>query len=275
MISMSHGINLTIAYSTLATRARNICLPQVSANTEVLVCVQGGDVSCYANLADARIVPVPGLGVAKSRNVSMDQARGRYLLFCDDDVVVNLPGIEEAVRYLENCGRALALGQGVGPNGFTRKSYSRAVKRLTRLNSAKAATYEMLIDLNQVRAAGVRFDEQFGAGAELYLGDEYVFIADLLDSGLAGDAIPVVFGTHPDESSGSRWGTAEDMRARAAAINRVFGRWSFWARLAFGLKNWSKMGGWRTMPAFLANGTRSGVVDVVPRMVEAGARVEP
>lgn len=270
---MWQGISLTIAYSTLATRANSIRLPQVSASTEVLVCVQGGDVSSYANLANARIVPVPGLGVAKSRNVSMDHARGRYLLFCDDDVVVNLPGIEEAVRYLQKSGRALALGQGVGPTGFTRKSYSRGVKRLTRLNSAKAATYEMLIDLHQIRAAGVRFDERFGAGATLYLGDEYIFIADLLECGLAGDAIPVVFGTHPDESSGSRWGTAEDRRARAAALNRVFGRWSFWARLGFGLKNWSKMGGWRAMPAFLADGSRPGVVDVVPRMVEAGARV--
>jgi glycosyltransferase involved in cell wall biosynthesis len=268
---MSHEIGLTIAYATLATRAHQISLPRVSAGTEILVCVQGGAVSSDARLDDARIVPVAGRGVAKSRNVSMDHARGRYLLFCDDDVLVDLPGVEDAIQHLRRTGIALALGQGMSPTGLMRKSYPQSVRRLTRFNSAKAATYEMLIDLEQVRATGVRFDERFGAGAELYLGDEYIFIADLLEAGLAGEAIPVVFGTHPEESSGSLWGTAEDRHVRAVAINRVFGRWSFGARLAFGLKNRSNLGGWGAVAGFLADGTGPPrAQDVGPGTVEAG-----
>ncbi len=258
---MSDATLLTIGYSTLASRAHNISLAGIDPDVEVLVCVQGGSPSGDTELARARIVLVPGTGVATSRNASIKHASGRYLLFCDDDVAVNLPGVAEGIRHLQQTGHALALGQGVDLSGSMRKKYPLSVTRLTRFNSAKAATYEMLIDLSQVRAKGVRFDVRFGASADLHLGDEYVFIADLLRAGLSGDAVPVIFGTHPQVSSGSQWGSAKDSHARAVALNRVFGRWAFWARMAFGLKHHANLGGWRAFMTFITDGAQPPVAE--------------
>lgn len=262
---MSDATLFTIGYSTLANRAHNISLAGIGPDVEVLVCVQGGSPPGDTEVARARIVPVPGIGVSKSRNAAIEHASGRYLLFCDDDVEVNLAGVVEGIRHLEQTGRALVLGHAVDPSGSMRKKYRLSVTPLTRFNSAKAATYEMLIDLSQVRAKGLLFDVRFGAGADLYLGDEYIFIADLLGAGLSGDAVPMIFGTHPQVSSGSKWGRAEDNHVRAVVLNRVFGRWAFWARMAFGLKNRAKLGGWRAFITFITDaaqppvgGSRSG-----------------
>jgi Glycosyl transferase family 2 len=244
---------LTIGYSTQIDRVRNISLAGIDPAIEVLVCVQGGFPVGNSTLARARIIPVAGTGVARSRNAAIEHASGRYLLFCDDDVAVNLPGVAQGISHLQKTGHALVLGQGVDPAGSIRKRYPRSVTSLTRFNSAKAATYEMLIDLRRVRATGVRFDVRFGAGTDLHLGDEYIFVADLLRAGLSGDAIPMVFGTHPQESSGSQWGSAQDSHARAVALNRVFRRWALCGRIAFALKNRANLGGWRASWTFISD----------------------
>jgi glycosyl transferase family 2 len=271
---MSDSPLLTIAYSTLAARMRHISLAGIAPDLEVLVCVQGGSPSYEGELSRARFVLVPGTGVAKSRNASIDHARGRYLLFCDDDVTVNLPGVVEGIHHLQRTGHALALGQGTDPTGLMRKKYPRFVTPLTAFNSAKAATYEMLIDLDQVRSKGIRFDMRFGAGTDLHLGDEYIFIVDLLRAGLGCDAVPLVFGMHPVVSSGSQWGSPRDSHARAVALNRVFGRWALVARMAFGLKNRSKFSDWRALMTFIADGTRPPGAEPVaqwPAAVAPGA----
>jgi hypothetical protein len=249
-------------------------LAGIPSDVEVVVCVQGGPVPCEGELSRARVIPVPGTGVAKSRNASIECARGRYLLFGDDDWTVNLPGVAAGIRHLEQTGHALALGQARDPSGAMRKKYPRGVTPLTPFNSAKAATYEMLIDLSQVRATGARFDMRFGAGTDPHLGDEYIFIADLLRAGLACDAIGAVFGTHPRVSSGSRWGSPADSHARAVALNRVFGRWAFFGRTAFGLKNRANLGDWRALMTFITDSAQPPVVPTWPSAMSRGTTPE-
>lgn len=248
---MSDAPLLTVGYSCLAGRAHEVQLPEVCDDLEIVVAIQGE--SAYSFPDRVRPVVVEGRGVAKSRNAVIDAASGQYLLFCDDDVDVNLPGVLAGVRHLLASRHAIVLGRAVDATGRLRKSYPTRVSRLTRFNSAKAATYEMLIDVAQVRRAGVRFDERFGAGAELYLADEYIFVTDLLAAGLTGEAIPEVFGIHPGTSSGERWGTDHDAHVRAVALNRVFGRVAPVARLLFALRQGRRFGDWRRVLCFLTD----------------------
>lgn len=240
---------LTLSYSTLAERAAGITLPAESADSEVLVCVQGDVSKVPLDPRWDRVVLVPGRGVARSRNAAIEHSTRRYLLFCDDDVVVCLEGVERAIRLLQRTGAAIALGRATDPTGTLRKRYLRGTRRLSVLNSAKAATYELLVDVEQVRRVGVRFDERFGAGAPLHLGDEYIFIADLLRAGLRGYAVPYVFGIHPTQSSGSAW-AERDARVRAVVFDRVFGRAAPVLRLAFGFRHRRRLGGWRGLVRF-------------------------
>ncbi len=245
---------LTIGYSTVGPRLYDLILPKDRPGVTVMVCAQGDPQGESLAAEGMTLVRVPGRGVARSRNAAIDHAVGRYLLFCDDDVLVNVDGVMRGVRYLQATGRAIALGRGVDPAGVARKAYPVAISHLTLFNSAKAATYEMLIDVDQVRSRGLRFDVRFGAGAPLRLGDEYIFIADLLRAGLTGSAVPWVFGIHPTDSSGSRWGTEDDTHERAVVLNRVFGRMAPLARAAFALSNYRKFRSTRLVLSFVLNG---------------------
>ncbi|MBU6347367.1 MAG: glycosyltransferase family 2 protein [Actinomycetales bacterium] len=239
-------LRLTIAYSTLADRVANIKLPQVRADQEVLVIVQNPEQIEYQSVqprADLRIIELTSSGVAKSRNVALEHANGQYLVFADDDIEFDLAALDEVIEHLENCSCSLVLGQASDLVGQLRKSYPSEIQWLTRFNSARAATYEMLVDLVAVRNAGIRFDEYFGAGVENYLGDEYIFICDLLDKNLRAHALPIVMAKHPVESSGSGWGNSKDLQARSLVFSRIFGPAAFVVRAAFIWRNRDKVNG--------------------------------
>ncbi|GAA5161117.1 glycosyltransferase [Ornithinimicrobium tianjinense] len=265
-------VDLTVAFSSLAERVPQIRPPR-HPGVRVVVHVQGPTQDLEVPEGVDRVVPVPGRGVARSRNAAIEECRTRYLLFCDDDVDVDLDGVLAAVDHLRVTGAAIALGRAVDPDGHLRKRYrTDRPTPLSLLNSAKAATYEMLVDVAQVRQAGVRFDERFGAGAETYLGDEYLFIAELLSAGLRGYAVPFVFGVHPRTSSGSRWG-GRDLHVRAVVINHAFGRAAPVARLVFGWRNRRSIGDRRRLAQFAADG--STLHGQVPRRRGAARAIDP
>lgn len=248
-------LKLTIGFSTLADRAAGIELPQ--GDFEFLVCVQGlAAAELPAELAAlagrARVESVPGLGVAKSRNRTIDLAAGEYLIFGDDDIRFDSQALEQAVALLDAEPEiALLLVAAKDFAGVSRKRYPTSRVRLSRFNSARAATYEMLVRVSAVRELGVRFDEDFGAGVENYLGDEYIFICDLLSRGARCEFAPIFVASHPVESSGSRWGSARDRLARARVFGRVFGGWAPLVRLGFGLRRLRELGGLANLARFV------------------------
>lgn len=221
----SSEIKLTIGYSTLAARLKNITFPLKKPDREFLVLVQNPEQQDYVfDSAGAKLVELKNRGVAKSRNAVLKNASGKYLIFGDDDITFNEAGLATMIEYFDShhdC--AIILAQATDETGKLRKSYPSKAHALSRFNSAKAATYEMMVRLEAVRDKGIEFDENFGAGVENFLGDEYIFIADALKKGLKGVFLPVSVAIHPKDSSGSTWGTRRDLKARAVVFTRVFG----------------------------------------------------
>ena len=243
---------LTIGYSVLMERITNIRPPAERAYWETVIVVQnpGGSswqLADFPNLNSRRDVnteELPSTGVAKSRTRAIWLASGEYLVFADDDIVFSDSGLEEAIKYLdENPRLSLLLTQAQDPSGRLRKQYPSSRAKLSVWNSARAATYEMIIRVDAVRQFGVVFDEQFGAGSENYLGDEYIFIADLLRAGGKAEFVPITIATHPAASSGSGWGTDRDRVARARVFTRVFGPLAPLVRVAFGIRRMRELGG--------------------------------
>jgi len=248
---------LTVGYSVIAERAGGLTLLPRRADTEVLVVVQGEGVAEVPQRADVRVLRLPSTGVARSRNAVLDHAQGRFVLFADDDVTFDEAGVRRLVGELQrDGGLALAMGAAVDERGRLRKRYPRKAIDLHLWNAAKAATYEMVVRREALAAAGVRFDERFGAGAALHLGDEYVLVADALRAGLRCRWFPHVVAQHPSDSSGVRWGTVPDAVARAAVLERVFGRAAPVARVAFLLRSPRRFGSWRSAAAFLGGAAR-------------------
>ena len=236
---MSSSLPLTIGYSTLANRAKNI---KFLSSVNSLVIVQNPEGTTTPTFADeVTVLELQSRGVAKSRNAAITNTNSDYLLFGDDDIQFNESGIASAISFLNsNPNISILLMQAVDETGKLRKSYPSKAHELKLTNSAKAATYEMMIRVSDIKAAGIKFDENFGAGATNYLGDEYIFIADALRAGLKGKFEPIVIATHPTESSGNLRNSASDRRARAKVFSRVFGILAPVMRLLFLVKPPSK-----------------------------------
>lgn len=236
---MNKRLPLTIGYSTLANRAKNIKFLTSASN---LVIVQNPDSTILPTFStEVKVLELKTRGVAKSRNAAISNTETEYLLFGDDDIEFNESGIVSAVNYLnENPQISILLMQAVDESGELRKRYPTKSHQLKLTNSAKAATYEMMIRVSDIKGAGIKFDEDFGAGALNYLGDEYIFIADALRSGLKGRFEPIVIATHPTESSGNLRNSTTDRSARAKVFSRVFGIWAPLMRILFLAKPPSK-----------------------------------
>lgn len=230
---------LTFGYSTLAHRAGDIKFPSKNDNREFIVVVQNPNNEQYKVESEkTKVLELKNKGVAKSRNAVLQNATGKYLIFGDDDITFDEAGLSKMLDYFAahpDC--AIIMAQAVDETGKLRKSYPSKQHRLTRFNSAKAATYEMMVRVDAIREKNITFDENFGAGVENYLGDEYIFISDALRSGLKGVFLPVVVAIHPKDSSGSKWGTREDLAARAKVFTRVFGVLAPLMRALFLLKS--------------------------------------
>lgn len=236
---MSDQPLLTIAFSTMPDRVKAIVFPERRADREILVQVQNPkEISYVVAEKSAKLIEMRSLGVAKSRNAAIERATGKYLLFADDDITFSEEGIEKALEYLESHPDiSIILTQAKDDAGELRKDYFKEIKPLRLTNSARAATYEMMIRLDTIREKGIRFDENFGAGVPNYLGDEYIFISDAIRAGLKGVHFPIVLATHPVESSGSRWGSDQDLKARGSVFARVFGWRAPLYRAAFLIKS--------------------------------------
>jgi glycosyltransferase involved in cell wall biosynthesis len=232
-------VTLTIAYSTLTKRLGNIQYSKSGPDREIIVLVQNPDESNYnTEKLQGKLVELKSRGVAKSRNAAIQYASGKYLIFGDDDITFVEEGLQECIAYFEShpdC--SIIMAQTSDENGKLRKAYPKKAHKLSRFNSAKAATYELMIRIESIRNAGIRFDENFGAGADNYLGDEYIFIADSIKKGLKGVFLPIKLAIHPSESSGSAWGTQRDLGARAKVFSRVFGPIAPFFRALFLIKS--------------------------------------
>lgn len=249
---------LTVAIATLAARFPNLDLaklPQLAA-VRYVVFVQGEPATRLAAVRpDVSLTVLPGTGVARSRNAALDGVDTELLLFGDDDLDVDPDGLRGIVSSFRRFPDAdFVCARVADPQGRDRKRYARSGAAVRRWNCAKVGTPEIALRVSSLRTKPVRFDERFGAGSALPLGDEYVFLCDALRAGLAGRHVDVTVAAHSHHSSGITSST-EDLPVRRAVFIRALGPWlSRPARLAFVVRHRSWFRTWQAARDFVSGG---------------------
>ena len=233
---------LTIAYSVLAEGLPRVVLPRTRVDTEILMVVQGpGDVAPQRD--DVRVIRLKSTGVALSRNAAIREATGEVLVFGEEDVTWLPKGLVEVLAtFADNPRLAVLLGRANDETGALRKRYPAIRESATIWNSARVGTIEVAVRPEMIRRANVTFDENFGAGTRNFLGDEYIFVADANRAKLKCDYFPITFSQHPKDSSGTRFGTDADARARSRVFDRVFGWFAPVVRAGLWLRNPGRFG---------------------------------
>ncbi len=224
---------------------------------DYLICVQGLDANAFQRAsdqlarADITVIAVAGQGVSRNRNAAIAKATGEILLFADDDLTLLTHNYAALCRYFAAEPKVdFICGRVADPQGNLRKRYSETGKAATRFNLGKVGTPELAIRRMRVGSKGLKFDEGFGAGTPLALGDEYIFLADCLRAGLRGRHLDLVLAIHPAESSGTV-NTDENFDIRKKVIQRALGPLAWPARLAFALRHRRRFAQWRSVVRFL------------------------
>lgn len=240
---------LTIGISALASDVAQLDLPAPNSDREIVVVVQGGSAPLYRR-PDVRVETLDTTGVAKSRNRVLELVRTEFLLFADADSSVISVGVDSVIDYLDrNPEIGVVLCQSLDERGALRKRFGSRSKRLSRWNSARAGTIELVVRCSAQQTADVWFDPKFGAGSQIQIGDEYVFITDLLAAGVVGRTLPIPVAIHPGQSSGHAGGLLDH---RAAVLDRVFGKRLAWfARFMFVVRRPVRFGSIRATWSFL------------------------
>ncbi len=205
-----------------------------------------------ANLP-ARVVSEPERGLSRARNRGVSEARGRAILFIDDDV-------RPQAGWLEGMSEPLLSGRAHAVAGAVRlaphllrpwmtdrhRSWLASTERLDFVNVRNLIGANMAVSREAFdRVAG--FDPDLGAGA-LGFGEETLFARQLLDAGLRLEGSPgAVVEHHFDPSRLSRASWLESARRRGekeafiahhwegrSADGAPLARWMAAARLLYG-----------------------------------------
>jgi glycosyltransferase involved in cell wall biosynthesis len=245
--------SITIAYSTLGARLKILTLPDQSSGVDYLVLVQksNGDVPVYlSKREDVEIKFLNNVGLSYSRNAALRDARGDLLVFMDDDLVLDLDGVRAlADRFVRD--PFLGFAAGWRRSYFEEQSVPPVEAPLGRFNSGRICAPELMVRPSMIADKFLRFDTAFGLGAQYGLGEEYIFVTDMLKAKIKGVSVPIIVGDHPDESTGQIWDDPALMNARMAMIKRVFGRGFFFMRLAYLWRHRQKVPRWCDRKKFI------------------------
>lgn len=257
--------DVLVAVAVVASTAADVRLPPPCPGIRYVLCCQGTPETTperplpVVGRDDAQLIEIPGRGLSRSRNAALDfalniapDAAPDFLLFSDDDIDLDPDGITAlSARMAADPGLALAAGWRAGrlPDRGPRAG----VHDLTLANSGRVCAPEFMVRTADVRLLGVRFDPDFGVGATHPIGEDFIFVSDILKAGGRARAFPIVTGAHAGQSSGEGQETRRLLAARAAVFSRVFGSpRAALARLAFALRHRARFTDRLSWVAFVA-----------------------
>ena len=232
---------LTIQFliSTLGERiaqAAKVLLPPMEGVSYVVVWQRNGIGSdaLPAELKereDVSIVEDNGKGLARSRNIALENATADLLVITDDDNRYDTAAIELIRNAFEKHPTAgLIQFQALTMEGKPLRNYPAFPYTY---ETRPRGTYFCSVELVMRRKANLpRFDERFGLGAELGCGEEEVFVHEAVKRGVKMIYVPQPLVRTDGATTGGRFLTdAKVQKAKGAVLCILHGKFGAWLRL--------------------------------------------
>ncbi len=247
---------ITVAIATLGEGVARIVLPPPAEGVRHVIFVQSPPAVMPANTRkDVTYIALDMLGLSHSRNSAIAQCETDFLVFADDDMTLDIGGLCKLAACLaENPQLGFVAGWREGRLPQTGPRSGR--HHLSKRNSGRICAPELMVRLSAIKEAGIRFDTRFGAGARYPVGEDFIFVCDMLEAGLRGDAFPVVTGAHDGVSTGGIWDDARILAARRKVLERCFGKTAPLVRLVYALRHRRQLGGLSGVWRFLSGAYR-------------------
>lgn len=218
--------------STYGERINNINLVNLpkKENISYLIILQQIDLSSFKNHLlrdDIRLLLLPTIGVSKSRNFALKNAKSEseILIFMDDDINFVDEKLDSILEIYKNKEIQFATHQIVNENGELRKKYIDDKTQHNLFTILKYGTVEISVRHEFIKNNHILFNEKFGAGSELSACDEPIFLSEIIKNGGKGCHISKNLFIHPDESNGLFSSNINSIMSRGAMFKVIYGRW--------------------------------------------------
>ena len=219
---------LTIGYSTLASRvafdrAASANGPTSrswsSSNRRPAEC----QVRTSAERGDARVILDDGVGVARSRNIVLEQAA---VDTCSSVTTTPPSSRRASTRSLEvmerDPGVSFLQGRALDETGRPRKRYPKRATRLSRWNSAKIGTIELMVRRADIVDNGDPIRRTVRGRGRPTISATSTSSSPTPSAPVSPVSfVPVSIAVHPAASSGLPGGGRHDARARSVVFGRV------------------------------------------------------
>lgn len=161
----------------------------------------------YKMTNDMKFVSSEERGLSKSRNCALELAEAEICVIADDDVVYPNDALDiinnAYITYPDADVILFDMGELGSPDNRVRKSIRKGAGRVGPIRILRANSIRTTFRLSSIRSKGIRYNENFGAGSNKFMGfEDVIFLSDCIKHGLKVYYVPktVVF-TNSDSSS--------------------------------------------------------------------------
>ena len=194
--------------------------------------------SDYANV---RVINSFEKGLAKSRNLALENAVGKILIIADDDVVYKEGFAIEIIDAYNKFPKAAVINfEAENLDGSLIKKYPSGSKaNLNIFDVLNSSSIEMTLNKKIINESKVSFDENFGLGAVFEMGEEAIFLSDLKAKQKQLVFEPQIIVIHKNQTSSEKKSIDDKYYIQGALFSRIFKKkYLFWLyiKLFFDLK---------------------------------------
>ncbi|WKA53975.1 glycosyltransferase family 2 protein [Planococcus shixiaomingii] len=152
-----------------------------------------------------KFISVLDKGLSKSRNMAIKNSEGEICVICDDDMDYTLPADKINEYYNQYPKADIIIFKVDGIN----KNYWKKITKLSFLKTMKVSSVQITFKRENIISAGITFDEEFGAGAKYFFGEENILLWDCLRKNLNIIFVPEYIG-NLNNNRPSSWFTGYD-----------------------------------------------------------------
>lgn len=161
--------------------------------------------------------------LSKNRNNILQRLKSWIWVVCDEDIKLPKDFIENVSKaYEKDPGTVAITMQSNTPKWGKRKIYKEEPFSHGLFSILHVSSIEISYNIKKIHELWVSFDENFGLWAQVPMGEEIIFLSDIIKKWGKVKYIPQVISIHPKESSGWKYG--KKPKRKKLFLQRIYGK---------------------------------------------------
>ncbi|TDE42263.1 glycosyltransferase family 2 protein [Flavobacterium rhamnosiphilum] len=162
-------------------------------------------------------------GLSKSRNLGLQNAKGKIILIADDDEIFKEDFESSILEAHNNYPEAASICFAIeDSNGFLFKKYPSQTKlQLNNLDIFNILSIEISLKKTVLNQLNSKFDTNFGLGSPFMMGEEAIFLSDWKKQNKSIIIVPKLITSHPSISTDDKLNFEQRYYIQGAFLTRV------------------------------------------------------